>query len=143
MLKKTRGVTPIISDLLLAAIVVAAFAIVYSASTGITTQLFNYFSGAFDRIQEDLIVEEAYIKSGNATATLYVRNIGGVTTKITAIYCNGTLIQLISGSQTVKVGELTILVVKLPKAPSQYSPQKITIATLLGNKFTFRLVAIP
>ncbi|MCS7386199.1 MAG: hypothetical protein NDF55_05615 [archaeon GB-1867-005] len=143
MARKNHGVTPILSDLLLAAIVVAAFAIVYTAASDITTQMFNYFLGAFDRIQEDLIIEEAYVKAGNSTATLYVRNIGGVTSKIVAVYCNDTLIQVLSGSKTLKEGELSILVVKLPNSPSPYAIQQITIATLLGNKLKFRLIATP
>jgi len=142
-MKNTKGISPVVSDLLLATIVVAAFAIVYAATTGITTQMYNYFSDTFNRITEDLIIEEAYIKSGNETVTLYIRNIGEITSKITSIYCNGTLIDQVYGELTIKKNKLTIIKIKLPKKPSPYAPQEITIATALGSKFTARLITQP
>lgn len=142
-MKEIKGVSPVVSDLLLATIVVAAFAIVYATTTGITTQMYNYFSDTFNRITEDLIIEEAYVKSGNETVTLYIRNIGEVTSKITSIYCNGTLIEQIQGELTIKKNRLTIIKIKLPKKPIAYAPQKITIVTSLGSKFTSIIVTQP
>lgn len=143
MTKHNRGISPVVSDLLLATIVVAAFAIVYATSTGITTQMYNYFTDTFNRISEDLIIEEAYIKTGNKTVTLYVRNIGEVTSKITSIYCNGTLIKKVQGELVVKKNQLTIIKIVLPQNPAKFAPQKITIITSLGSKFTYILVTQP
>lgn len=142
-MKKSKGISPVVSDLLLATIIVAAFAIVYAATSGITTQMYNYFTDAFNKITEDLIVEEAYIKSGNETATLYVRNIGEITSRITSIYCNGTLIEQVFGELVIKKNQLTTIKVKLPRKPVAYAPQKITIVTALGSRFTIRLVTQP
>ena len=143
MRKREKAISPVISDILLAVIVVSIFAIIYSTSTNITDLITEYFWKSSERIIEELNVEEAYIKNGNKTVTLYIRNIGEITSIIKEIYWNDTKIEEITGNLTIKKGELTTIKLQLNNTPKSYRPQKLTITTHIGNKITFLLIADP
>ncbi|MCD6154192.1 MAG: hypothetical protein J7J22_00165 [Candidatus Verstraetearchaeota archaeon] len=140
---KSRAISPIISDILLAVILVSMFTIIYSASTSITGNISTYFWGNSEKLLEDLTIEEAFIKAGNRTVTLYIRNVGQITTIIENIYWNNTKMEDLNGKLTLKVGELTAIKIKLPSAPGPYTSQTVTITTKLGNRYVEVLVSNP
>lgn len=140
---KSRAISPIISDILLAVILVSMFTIIYSASTSITGNISTYFWGNSEKLLEDLTIEEAFIKAGNRTVTLYIRNVGQITTIIENIYWNNTKMEDLNGKLTLKVGELTAIKIKLPSAPGPYTSQMVTITTKLGNRYVEVLVSNP
>ena len=138
---KSRAISPIISDILLAVILVSMFTIIYSASTSITGNISTYFWENSEKLLEDLTIEEAFIKAGNRTVTLYIRNVGQITTIIENIYWNNTKMEDLNGKLTLKVGELTAIKIKLPSAPGPYTSQTVTITTKLGNRYVEVLVS--
>ena len=140
---KSRAISPIISDILLAVILVSMFTIIYSASTSITGNISTYFWENSEKLLEDLTIEEAFIKAGNRTVTLYIRNVGQITTIIENIYWNNTKMEDLNGKLTLKVGELTAIKIKLPSAPGPYTSQTVTITTKLGNRYVEVLVSNP
>ena len=82
LLKDKRGITPVISNLLLMVIAVAAMAIATTATYVITGNL-------RDTMGERFIIEDVWFKQNNETA-IYLRNIGKVTMDISAVYINHT-----------------------------------------------------
>ena len=95
MLENKRGITPVISNLLLMVIAVAAMAIATTATYVITGNL-------RDTMGERFIVEDVWFRQNNEMA-IYLRNMGKIEIEITAVYINH-----ISGSFTpfeLEVGE--------------------------------------
>jgi len=95
MLGNKRGITPVISNLLLMVIAVAAMAIATTATYVITGNL-------RDTMGERFIVEDVWFGQNNEVA-IYLRNMGKTTIEITAVYTDH-----ISGSFTpfkLEVGE--------------------------------------
>ena len=82
MLKNNRGITPVISNLLLTVIAVAAMSIATTATYIITDNL-------RDTMGERFIVEDVWFKQNNETA-IYLRNVGKITIEISAVYINHT-----------------------------------------------------
>jgi E3 ubiquitin-protein ligase DOA10 len=82
MLRDKRGITPVISNLLLTVIAVAAMAIATTATYVITGNL-------RDTMGERFIIEDVWFKQNNETA-IYLRNVGKVTIEIRALYINHT-----------------------------------------------------
>jgi len=79
--RNRRGVTPVLSSLLLTVIAVAGMSIAIGATYVIT-------DGLHDNMGERLIVEEVWFTSGQVS--LYVRNVGRVSINIAAVYVNHT-----------------------------------------------------
>ena len=82
MLRNKRGLTPVLSTLLLMVIAVAAMSIAITATYVITGNL-------HDIMGERLIVEDVWFRTGNEIS-IYLRNVGKVSIKITAVYVNRT-----------------------------------------------------
>jgi len=82
MLTDKRGITPVISNLLLTVIAVAAMAIATTATYIITGNL-------RDTMSERFIIEDVWFKPSNEIA-IYLRNIGKIKVEITAVYINYT-----------------------------------------------------
>jgi len=79
MLRNKRGITPVLSSLLLTVIAVAGMSIAVTATYVIT-------DGLHDNMGERLIVEDVWFNSGKVS--LYIRNVGKVTINIDAVYVN-------------------------------------------------------
>lgn len=83
MLKRSfndkRGVTPVLSSLLLTVVAVAVMAIATTATYVITSNL-------HDAMGERLIIEDVWFDS--TTTNIYLRNTGKVPIQITAVYIN-------------------------------------------------------
>ena len=81
LLRNRRGITPVLSNLLLTVLAVAAMSIAVSATYVITENL-------HDNMGERLIVEDVYFTSGQVS--LYLRNVGKVSVKIASVYVDRT-----------------------------------------------------
>ncbi len=81
LLRNRRGITPVLSSLLLMVIAVAAMSIAITATYVITDNL-------HDTMGERFIVEDVWFRTGQIS--IYLRNVGKVSIKIVAIYVNHT-----------------------------------------------------
>jgi len=77
--RNRRGITPVLSSLLLTVIAVAGMSIAVTATYVITDSL-------HDNMGERLIVETVWFTPGQVT--LYIRNVGRVAIKVDAVYVN-------------------------------------------------------
>jgi len=76
-----RGITPVLSNLLLTVVAVAAMAIATSATYVITTNL-------RENMSERVIVEDVWFNNYTNNIDIYVRNVGKVAVYILAVYVN-------------------------------------------------------
>ena len=81
LLQNRRGITPVLSSLLLMVIAVAAMSIAITATYVITDNL-------HDTMGERFIVEDVWFTTGQIS--IYLRNVGKVSIKIFAVYVNRT-----------------------------------------------------
>jgi len=79
--RNRRGITPVLSSLLLTVIAVAGMSIAVTATYVIT-------DGLHDNMGERFIVEDVWFTSGQVS--LYVRNVGRVSINVDAVYVNRT-----------------------------------------------------
>ena len=79
--RSRRGVTPVLSSLLLTVIAVAGMSMAVTATYVIT-------DGLHDNMGERVIVEDVWFTSGQVS--LYVRNVGRIAIKVDAVYVNRT-----------------------------------------------------
>jgi hypothetical protein len=82
ILLNRRGITPVISNLLLFVIAVAAMSIATTAAYIITGNL-------HDTMGERFVIEDIWFKESDEIA-IYLRNTGKVTIEISAVYINYT-----------------------------------------------------
>jgi hypothetical protein len=75
--RNRRGITPVLSSLLLTVIAVAGMSIAITATYVIT-------DGLHDNMGERLIVEDVWFTSDEIS--LYLRNVGKVSVKVAAVY---------------------------------------------------------
>jgi hypothetical protein len=80
LLRDKRAITPVLSSLLLTVVAVAAMAIATSATYMITSNL-------KDNMSERAIVEDVWFKDATHIS-VYVRNIGKVAIRVSAVYVN-------------------------------------------------------
>ncbi len=84
MLKNERGVTPVVSNLLLLVVAVAAMSVATTATYVITGSL-------RDTMGERFIVEDVWFKqNGGKEVAIYLRNVGKMTIEVSAVYINNT-----------------------------------------------------
>ena len=79
--RNRRGVTPVLSSLLLTVIAVAGMSIAVTATYVIT-------DGLHDNMGERLIIEDVWFNGDQVS--LYVRNVGKVQLNVAAVYVNDT-----------------------------------------------------
>ena len=79
--RNRRGITPVLSSLLLMVIAVAGMSIAITSTYVIT-------DGLHDNMGERLIVEDVWFTSGQVS--LYLRNVGKVSIEVAAVYVNRT-----------------------------------------------------
>ncbi len=77
LLRNRRGITPVLSNLLLMVLAVVAMSIAVSATYVITDNL-------HDNMGERLIVEDVWFTTDQVS--MYIRNVGKVSIKIAAVY---------------------------------------------------------
>jgi hypothetical protein len=81
LLRNRRGVTPVLSSLLLTVIAVAGMSIAITATYVITDQL-------HDSMGERLIIEDVWFTPDQVS--LYLRNVGKVSVEVASVYVNRT-----------------------------------------------------
>lgn len=82
-LNNNRGVTPVLSSLLLTVVAVAAMAIATTATYVITNNL-------RDTMSERVIIEDVWFNNQTRTIDIYIRNIGKTAIQVKAVYVNYT-----------------------------------------------------
>lgn len=78
-----RGITPVLSNLLLTVVAVAAMAVATTATYVITTNL-------RENMSERVIVEHLWFNNSTGNIHIYLRNVGKVGIYVSAVYVNGT-----------------------------------------------------
>lgn len=92
-----RAITPVLSNLLLTVVAVAAMAIATTATYVITTNL-------RDQMSERVIVEDVWFNNSTDTINVYLRNVGKVAAQVSAVYVNHTS-QLFTKPFKLEIGE--------------------------------------
>jgi len=82
-LRDKRAITPVLSNLLLTVVAVAAMAIATTATHVITTNL-------KETMGERIIVEDLWFNNSTSTINVYLRNVGKVAVHVSAVYVNHT-----------------------------------------------------
>ncbi|MFQ6065039.1 MAG: hypothetical protein ACE5L6_06150 [Candidatus Bathyarchaeia archaeon] len=84
MLKNESGITPVVSNLLLLVIAVAAMSVATTATYVITGSL-------RDTMGERFVVEDVWFKqNGEKEVAIYLRNVGKMTIEMSTVYINDT-----------------------------------------------------
>jgi len=81
--RNRRAITPVLSNLLLTVVAVAAMAITTTATYVITTNLREIMS-------ERVIVEDLWFNNSTGNINVYLSNIGKVAVSVSAVYVNHT-----------------------------------------------------
>jgi hypothetical protein len=92
--RNKRAITPVLSELLLTVIAVAAMSVATSATYVITSNMRGSMS-------ERIVVEDVWFNGATHTIDIYVRNVGEVDATISAVYLSH--ISLSSQQQTLPV----------------------------------------
>jgi hypothetical protein len=79
----SRGITPVLSNLLLLVVAVGAMAIATTATYVITTNMREIMS-------ERIIIEDLWFNNSTGNIHAYLRNIGKVAIQVSAVYINHT-----------------------------------------------------
>jgi hypothetical protein len=82
-LRDKRAITPVLSNLLLTVVAVAAMALATTATYVITTNL-------RENMSERVIVEDLWFNNSTGNINVYLRNIGKVAIHVSAAYINHT-----------------------------------------------------
>jgi hypothetical protein len=80
-IRNKRALTPVLSELLLTVIAVAAMSVATSATYVITTNMRSSMS-------ERVIVEDVWFHTATNTVTVYIYNVGAVDVSISSVYIN-------------------------------------------------------
>jgi hypothetical protein len=83
ILRDKRAITPVLSNLLLTIVAVAAMAIATTATYVITTNM-------RENMSERLVAEDVWFNNFTNTIDVYLRNVGKVAISASAIYVNHT-----------------------------------------------------
>lgn len=118
-----RGISAVLSSLLLTVVAVAAMAIATSATYVITTNL-------RENMSERVIVEDVWFNNFTQNINVYVRNVGEVEIYISTVYVNHTS-ESFSSPFSLEIGESQWLNISLNWVPS--SLYYIDILTTRGT----------
>jgi len=102
-----RGITPVLSNLLLTVVAVAAMAIATTATYVITTNL-------RENMSERIVIEDLWFIDSNNDINVYLHNIGKVALRISAVYINGTRHPFAPTPFVLEIGEHDWLNVSCP-----------------------------
>lgn len=118
-----RAITPVLSNLLLTVVAVAAMAMATTATYVITNNL-------KENMSERLIVEDVWFSISTETVSVYVRNVGEVAVQVSAVYLNHTS-EYFTKPFNLEVGEHSWLVITVSLIPD--SLYYIDVLTSRGN----------
>lgn len=91
-----RGITPVLSNLLLTVVAVGVMALATTATYVITTNLRQTMS-------ERVSIEDLWFNNSTVSVDVYVRNVGQVAIQISMVYMNHTS-QFLAGSVGLEMG---------------------------------------
>jgi hypothetical protein len=97
LIRDKRAITPVLSNLLLTVVAVAAMALATTATYVITTNLRETMS-------ERVIIEDLWFNNLNEGIDVYLRNVGQVAIQISRVYVNHTS-QSLAGPFRLEIGE--------------------------------------
>jgi hypothetical protein len=97
LIRNKRAITPVLSNLLLTVVAVAAMALATTATYVITTNLRETMS-------ERVIMEDLWFNNLNEGIDVYLRNVGQVVIQISGVYVNHTS-QFFAGPFRLEIGE--------------------------------------
>jgi hypothetical protein len=83
-LRDNRGITPVLSNLLLTVVAVMVMAIATTATYVITTNL-------RENMSERLVIEDVWFDDSTGSINVYLRNVGKVAVHVSDAYVNHTL----------------------------------------------------
>lgn len=92
-----RAITPVLSNLLLTVVAVAAMSIATTATYVITTNL-------KENMSERIIIEDLWFNPSTGNMNIYLRNIGKVANHVSAVYVNHTS-QSFTSPLSLEIGE--------------------------------------
>ncbi len=92
-----RAITPVLSNLLLMVVAVAAMAIATTATYVITT-------GLKETMSERVIAEDVWFNPSTGSIQVYLRNIGKVAVRVSAVYVNHTS-RFFASPSTLEISE--------------------------------------
>jgi len=133
--RKRMGVSTVISNVLMIAMVTAMFAIALLWSTGHLSALTSSWTTQTDRSREVIVIEEGSYDSSANKIILYVRNVGLITVKVNVAYVNEaqaspSYYTPTGGSRAAELVPKDMLMIKL--TPSGSGPYTVTIITERG-----------
>ena len=141
-MKRRKGVSPVVSSVLLTAIVVAlgtsiflwAVLLLDSYSQGISSS--NLMSE--EKLKEDFIVEHAVLNDTNRVI-LYVRNVGDIDMKVSSIwvYNSSGILGKVSVNQVVHLEQLVVIDVRIENVSWVVGEvYHIKVVSERGNSYT-------
>ena len=145
--RRRRGVSEIVSTLLLVAIVVSLGVLVFTFASGGLNSLTGSFSGLIssqgNAVAEHLVVEQVIFSfSGTTGASVYVRNVGTVASTLVSVYIvdqsTSTFVTQVAIDTALNSGT----VVAIPASTLSFSPAhgntySFTVTSNLGNSVIF------
>jgi archaellum component FlaF (FlaF/FlaG flagellin family) len=109
MIRSKKGVTTVVSSVLMIAIVYAVSIVAILWSTGMINDAVNAWNNEYPKIREHVTIEEANLNSTSSQAKIYIRNTGRVAFTISAVYIvNSTCTQTNTTQFSLDVGQLYI-----------------------------------
>ena len=132
--KNKRGLSPVISSVLLAAAVISIgmVVVVWSNSTFSARQSAAgaFLSSRSESLKESFVLEDVWFyESSPKYVDVTVRNVGSIDLEVAAIYMNGTTVW--DGSQGIEIGETATIKVIFDWNSGDY---RIVVATARGNQ---------
>jgi hypothetical protein len=97
LIRDRRAITPVLSNLLLTVVAVAAMALATTATYVITTNL-------RETISERVIIEDLWFNNSTGSIDAYLRNVGQVAIQVSSVYLNHTS-QSLAGPFRLEIGE--------------------------------------
>lgn len=134
LFKNKRGLSPVISSVLLAAAVVAIglTVVVWSNSTFSARQsgASAFLTSRSESLKESFVIEDVWFYQGSPKyVNVTVRNVGSIDMEVVAIYINGTTVW--EGSRGIEIGERATIKVTFAWQSGEY---RIVVATARGNQ---------
>jgi len=131
--KNKRGLSPVISSVLLAAAVIAIglSVVVWSNSAFSARQsgASAFLSSRSESLKESFVIEDVWFYNSPKYVNVTVRSVGSIDMEVVAIYMNGTTVW--EGSQVIDVGETATIKVTFAWQSGEY---RIVVATARGNQ---------
>ena len=144
LVRKRRGVSPVIAVLLLIAIAVATGILVYVWVTGLAGTLTQ--TGGAQVVEQLSLASYDFKDLSTPKLVLWIKNTGSVSVTIRAgdIYFDGSLYTVtINGtsSMTVGVGQTVKIIITGFTAPTPQTSHVVKIITTTGGVFEYTVVA--